>query len=77
MIGREVVAAALLDRVARLRPSTTFCPSEVARGLATNWRPLMPLVREVAGEMPEIIATQEGRPVDPKAAKGPIRLGRA
>ncbi|MDX8347547.1 DUF3253 domain-containing protein [Cognatiyoonia sp. IB215446] len=77
MIRREAVTAALLERSARLRPGTTFCPSEVARDLAEDWRPLMPLVREVAGEMPQIIATQKGRDVDPLAAKGPIRLGRA
>ncbi|MEO0931849.1 MAG: DUF3253 domain-containing protein [Pseudomonadota bacterium] len=53
------------------------CPSEVARRLADDWRPLMPLVREVAADMPEIIATQKGVPVDPLLAKGPIRLGRA
>ncbi|MDX8353791.1 DUF3253 domain-containing protein [Cognatiyoonia sp. IB215182] len=77
MIGRAAVSVALLERAARLRPDTSFCPSEVARDLAEDWRPLMPLVREVASEMPEIVATQKGVVVDPVLAKGPIRLGRA
>lgn len=73
---RAAVVAALKDRAARLRPDTTFCPSEVARELADDWRSLMPLVREVAAELPELRAKQKGRPVDPRSAKGPIRLGR-
>ena len=76
-MDRAVIATALSERAARLRDGTTFCPSEVARGLAADWRPLMPLVREVAAQMPQIIATQKGRPVDPVTATGPIRLGRA
>ncbi|MEL6840290.1 MAG: DUF3253 domain-containing protein [Pseudomonadota bacterium] len=76
-MDRDAVAVAVLERAAQLRPGTTFCPSEVARRLADDWRPLMPLVREVAADMPEIIATQKGVPVDPLLAKGPIRLGRA
>ncbi len=75
-MDRAVVAMAMRDRAARLRPGTTFCPSEVARDLAEDWRPLMPLVREVAADMPEITATQKGNPVDPVTARGPIRLGR-
>jgi hypothetical protein len=55
----------------------TFCPSEAARRLAADWRPLMADVRRVAGAMEGIEATQKGAPVDPVAAKGPIRLGLA
>ncbi|MEO1639961.1 MAG: DUF3253 domain-containing protein [Pseudomonadota bacterium] len=76
-MDRAVIADALMARVARLSPGTTFCPSEIARALATDWRPLMPLVRAVAADMPEIVATQKGAAVDPMTAKGPIRLGRA
>ena len=74
---RERVAVALVDRAAQLRPDTTFCPSEVARALSDDWRPLMPLVRDVAADLPELRATQKGQPVDPRMARGPIRLGRA
>ncbi|MEJ6401351.1 DUF3253 domain-containing protein [Yoonia sp. 2307UL14-13] len=77
MINRSQVAAALIERAAGLRPDTTFCPSEVARALTDDWRPLMPLVRDVAADLSELRVTQKGQPVDPRSAKGPIRLGRA
>jgi hypothetical protein len=52
----------------------TICPSEAARALAQDWRPLMDPVRRVAREMPEVEITQKGRVVDVDAARGPIRL---
>ncbi|MCY4336812.1 MAG: DUF3253 domain-containing protein [Litoreibacter sp.] len=52
----------------------TLCPSEPARALSENWRDLMPDIRRVASEMPEIEARQKGTPVDPLTARGPIRL---
>ena len=52
----------------------TFCPSEAARRLADDWRPLMDRVRRVAADT-DLMATQGGVPVDPVSAKGPIRLG--
>lgn len=51
----------------------TFCPSEVARSLAEDWRPLMPRVRAIAATLP-LVATQSGHDVDPVSAAGPIRL---
>jgi len=62
----------------------TICPSEAARRLATGdpdpdaWRALMPAVREAAGRLRDqglIVVTQRGRSVEPRGAKGPIRLG--
>lgn len=67
------IAVALLNLAALRGPDTTFCPSEVARGLAEDWRPLMPRVREIAAGLP-LVATQRGVRVDPVRAKGPIRL---
>ncbi|MEM7711851.1 MAG: DUF3253 domain-containing protein [Pseudomonadota bacterium] len=52
----------------------TLCPSEVARALAEDWRPLMPRVRAVAAGLPDVRATQKGVEVDAVAARGPIRL---
>ena len=67
------IAAALM-RLARERgPEKSFCPSEAARALGPDWRPLMPEVRRVAASLP-LKATQKGRAVDPVAARGPIRL---
>ena len=64
-----------LLRLAQLRAATgsTFCPSEVARAVAREWRPLMPLVRKVAREL-GLEATQRGNRVSILNAKGPIRL---
>ncbi len=57
----------------------TFCPSEVARQLAPQWRPLMPQVREVAAALVQegrLVCTQRGVEVGPLEARGPIRLAR-
>ena len=75
MPSDEAIEAELL-RLARIRP-TTFCPSEAARGLSEDWRPLMPEVRRVASRLRaegRLAATQGGAPVDPATARGPIRL---
>ena len=65
---------AVLSALAAERRGRTFCPSEAARRLAADWRPLMPMVREAAGAMPGLVATQGGAQVDPRTARGPIRL---
>lgn len=73
----EAVAAALLALAAERR--ATFCPSEAARRMACDWRPLMPEIRRVAGRLVRegrLAAIQGGAPVDPEAARGPIRLAR-
>jgi hypothetical protein len=75
----EAEIAAVLRALARARGAgRTFCPSEAARRLSPDWRPLMPEVRRVAGGMQragELQGFQKGRPVDPEEARGPIRLG--
>jgi hypothetical protein len=68
------IRAAILDLALRRGREKSLCPSEVAKALAADWRPLMPDVRAVAAGMPEIVATQGGREVDPVTARGPIRL---
>lgn len=68
------IAAVLMDLAHQRGRGATFCPSEAARALASDWRPLMPAVHRVAATLP-LLATQKGRPVDPLTAKGPIRLG--
>nr|WP_081536020.1 DUF3253 domain-containing protein [Rhodovulum sp. P5] len=62
----------------RRGPSATVCPSEVARALSPDWRPLLPRLRQVAAKLKaegRLRAYQRGTPVDPLAARGPIRLG--
>ena len=73
MASDERIAAVLMDLAERRGPDSSFCPSEAARALAIDWRPLMDGVRRVAAGLP-LVATQKGRPVDPVAASGPIRL---
>ncbi len=65
--------ATVLRALAARRTGGSFCPSEAARALAQDWRPLMPEVRRVAAEI-GLYATQKGVPVDPLSARGPIRL---
>lgn len=72
---------ALLAKARARRPGTTFCPSEVARDLAADWRPLMEPLREVARELAragQLRVTQRGEALDNEAPwRGPIRLSLA
>ncbi len=70
----ERIAAVLMEFAHRRGRGASFCPSEAARALAADWRPLMPEVRRVAAGLP-LRATQKGVAVDPMTARGPIRLG--
>lgn len=71
----DVQIAQTLLALAAERSPGTFCPSEAARVLSEEWRPLMPDIRRVAATLP-LIATQKGQPVDPLTVKGPIRLAK-
>lgn len=71
---------AILARVARLRPGTTCCPSEIARDLATDWRPLMDPLRAEALRLRAaglLRITQGGVTVASSDIQGPIRLSPA
>ena len=71
-IERTIVG--LLDQRAE---GKTICPSEAARALAEDWRPLMQPVRDTAAAMVDdgrLEVTQKGEVVDPRAARGAIRL---
>ncbi len=68
------IRAAILDLALERGRARSLCPSEVAKALTGNWRPMMAVVREVAAGMPEIMVTQGGVEVDPVTARGPIRL---
>ena len=67
---RRKILALLTER----DPGKTICPSDAARALLQDWRPLMDPVRRVARGMPEVEITQKGSVVDPDTARGPIRL---
>ncbi|QFU09715.1 hypothetical protein PARPLA_00722 [Rhodobacteraceae bacterium THAF1] len=68
------IRAVLMDLAEERGAGSTFCPSEAARRLSDDWRPLMDDVRRVAAGA-DLVATQGGTPVDAATAKGPIRLG--
>ena len=66
----------LLDERAEGR---TICPSEAARALDEDWRPLMEPVRQTAYAMADdgrLEVTQTGEVVDGRTARGAIRLRR-
>lgn len=71
----DAIAAVLTDLALRRGRGKTFCPSDAAKVLAAEWRPLMGDVRRVAAGHPDVMATQAGVTVDPVTARGPIRLG--
>jgi hypothetical protein len=58
----------------------TFCPSEIARQLASEesqWRSLMEPVRSAAAKLidkGQLVCKQNGEIVDIRKTKGPIRL---
>ena len=64
----------ILELLERLEPGKTICPSDAARALLQDWRPLMDPVRRAATQMQEVEITQKGSVVDPDTARGPIRL---
>lgn len=81
MSGTTAIAAAIRSLLDARAPGATICPSEAARAVAgdDDFRALMPAVRAVARELVdrgELEITQGGRVVDPRKARGPIRLRR-
>lgn len=73
----EAIRGVLMDLAHERGRGRSFCPSEAARRLASDWRRLMPDIRRVASDCAAeglLRATQRGRLVDPRAARGPIRL---
>ncbi|MDB6137262.1 MAG: S-adenosylmethionine tRNA ribosyltransferase [Verrucomicrobiaceae bacterium] len=79
-MSRSHIQEGLLRLAEERGTSKTFCPSEVARSLAKNWRPLMDAVRSCAGELVaqgRLVCTQKGKPADPLTTRGAIRLALA
>jgi hypothetical protein len=78
MTPSEAEIAQALLRLARARGhGRSFCPSEAARALATEWRAILPHVRHEAARLQArgmLAASQRGVPVDVAQARGPIRL---
>ena len=67
----------ILELLAARAEGRTICPSEAARALDADFRPLMPAVRETAYAMADegrLEVTQAGEVVDGRTARGAIRL---
>lgn len=77
MADSETIRQTLLVLATERAPERSFCPSEAARRLSRDWRPLMPQVRGVAATLVtrgELRCSQRGRPADPLHTPGAIRL---
>lgn len=75
----QAIERRILELLEARTLGATLCPSEVARALRPdgNWRALMEPVRQAARRLQRagrIEVTQRGQPIDPSAARGPIRL---
>jgi hypothetical protein len=71
------IADEILRQTAERGAEKSICPSEVARALAPEWRPLLPRVREAAVALAEagrIDILRKGKPVDPRDFRGVYRL---
>ncbi len=69
--------ATILAIAAERGAEKSFCPSEVARALSEDWRPLLTHVRAAARRLAEagqIDILRHGKPVEPAAMRGVIRL---
>ena len=77
MPSDEEIAAILIVLAQRRGRGASFCPSEAARALCADWRPLMPRIRRVAEDLTAqgvMVATQKGVVVSLAEARGPVRL---
>lgn len=77
--ARRPRVEATIRALLRHRTGKTICPSDVARTIGgSQWRSLLPLVREVAGTMVaghQLRITQKGADVpDPTDLRGPVRF---
>lgn len=69
--------AAILQMAVKLGAAKSFTPTDVAQPLAENWRPLLNHIRAAARRLAErgqIEILRHGKPVEPSALKGVIRL---
>ena len=74
----DPIETAILNKIAALEPGKSIEPAEVAKELQPEqWQRMLPKVRGVAlGLMRQgrLTITKKGKPVDPNAFKGVIRL---
>jgi hypothetical protein len=77
VIEDDVIAAEILRQVQACAPRGSVGPGDVALALSPQWRPLLGAVRRVAIRLAadgRIEILRKGKPVDPAATRGVIRL---
>lgn len=75
--AEAAVAAAILDLVTAAGPAASIDPSDAAKALSPEWRPLLGPVRQAALKLARegrIDILRKGKPVDPGEMRGVIRL---
>ena len=74
----DPIESAIADKLAKLAPGKSIEPAEVAKELQPEqWQRMLPKVKAVAlGMMRQgrLTITKKGKPIDPAAMKGVIRL---
>lgn len=74
----DPIEAEIFDQLAKREPGKSICPSEVAKVISPErWQREMGKVRAVAtglARQGRLVITKKGKPVDPEAFKGVIRL---
>lgn len=74
----DPIETAIFDQLSRLTPGKSIEPADVAKALQPEqWRRMLPRVRAVAVGLARegrLVITKKGKPVDPDAFKGVIRL---
>lgn len=74
----DPIETAILNKIAGLEPGKSIEPAEVAKELQPEqWQRMLPKVRALALSLMrqgKLTITKKGKPVDPNAMKGVIRL---
>jgi hypothetical protein len=77
MTSNDEITETILRLAAERGMEKSFCPSEVARALAEDWRPLMNRVRKSAQRLSEtqrLDILRHGKVIPPEGMRGVIRL---
>lgn len=78
MLNQRIICDCIIELLDAREPGKTICPSDAARALdPAHFRKLMPAIRaaaQVLVEEEKIEATQHGKVIDLRVARGPIRL---
>ncbi|WP_122465770.1 MULTISPECIES: DUF3253 domain-containing protein [Brevundimonas] len=74
----DPIEASIFEKLSQRDAGKSICPSEVAKALEPErWQRMMPRVRAIAVGLARegrLVITKKGKPVDPNAFKGVIRL---